>query len=423
LTLEPGGYATTTDQYGNYFFSFLPPNTYTVSEVFQANWEQTCPPDPGTYTVILTQGQYIDGIIFGNRAVSQILDLSCSVGGGPARPGFQKIYGINFQNKGTVMADAVVILSLPSEVSYVASGPGGVYDSDNHVINWIVNGTMPGYTGWTWATVQIPPETPIGTVLTSNVTILPTEGDENPEDNTDAESQVVRGSYDPNEKLVSPEGVIQPTEMLTYQINFQNVGNDTAFNVTVRDTLDQNLDIATFISGASIHSYTYSITGREISWTFADINLPPRIIDETGSNGFIKFSAYPRAELPGGTAISNRGFVYFDFNPPLATNAVQNLIAGGGCSYQSGDANGNGIFNGIDISYMVNYLKGIGPVPPDSCNCLPHGMIYSAADANGNCVFNGLDVIYSVNYLKGIGPAPAACPDCPPARIAPPPRE
>jgi hypothetical protein len=40
------------------------------------------------------------------------------------------------------------------------------------------------------------------------------------------------------------------------------------------------------------------------------------------------------------------------------------------------------------------------------------GGITRSADSNGDCVFNGIDVIFSVNYLKGIGPAPRRCPDC-----------
>jgi hypothetical protein len=85
-----------------------------------------------------------------------------------------------------------------------------------------------------------------------------------------------------------------------------------------------------------------------------------------------------------------------------------------GCTYVVGDANGNGSFNGIDVSYSVNYLKGIGEPPPGICECPSHGPIYAAADANGDCAFNGIDVSYSVNYLKGIGAAPQGCLDCPP---------
>jgi len=93
--------------------------------------------------------------------------------------------------------------------------------------------------------------------------------------------------------------------------------------------------------------------------------------------------------------------------------------SGGGCSYVMGDANGNGAFNGLDVGYSVNYLKGLGPVPPNNCDCPPHGVLLVAADANGNCAFNGLDVTYSVNYLKGLGPAPQGCNDCEPAGLAP----
>jgi hypothetical protein len=91
------------------------------------------------------------------------------------------------------------------------------------------------------------------------------------------------------------------------------------------------------------------------------------------------------------------------------------VIVNGGCNYIPGDANGNGIFNGIDVGWMVNYFKVTGPPPPDTCYCPPHGVIFDAADANGNCAFNGIDVSYEVNYFKGIGGPPIYCIDCPPA--------
>ncbi len=62
-----------------------------------------------------------------------------------------------------------------------------------------------------------------------------------------------------------------------------------------------------------------------------------------------------------------------------------------------GDANSNGVTNGIDVTFMVNYLKGLGPAPDPLL----------AGDANGNCSTNGIDVTYLVNYLKGLGGAPA----------------
>ena len=67
-----------------------------------------------------------------------------------------------------------------------------------------------------------------------------------------------------------------------------------------------------------------------------------------------------------------------------------------GPEFVPGDANGSGAVNGIDVVYLVSYLKG-GPAPPDPI---------FRADANGNCAVNGLDVIYLVGYLKGTGEPP-----------------
>lgn len=86
------------------------------------------------------------------------------------------------------------------------------------------------------------------------------------------------------------------------------------------------------------------------------------------------------------------------------------------CSYIPGDINGNGDANGVDVTYGVNYFKGFGPQPPDTCDCPPHGEMFVSGDVNSNCEFNGVDITYFVNYLKGIGPELLYCPDCPPGR-------
>jgi len=82
------------------------------------------------------------------------------------------------------------------------------------------------------------------------------------------------------------------------------------------------------------------------------------------------------------------------------------------CAYVVGDANASGEANGLDVIYLVNYLKGGSP-PPVSCDCPPYGMLYLGADSNGSCSVNGLDVSYMVNYLKGTAIL-HYCSDCPP---------
>ncbi len=63
--------------------------------------------------------------------------------------------------------------------------------------------------------------------------------------------------------------------------------------------------------------------------------------------------------------------------------------------YLAGDANGSGFVNGLDVTYLVAYLKGYVP-PPDPI---------LSADSNGDCEVNGLDVSYLVAFFKG-GPPP-----------------
>jgi hypothetical protein len=68
-------------------------------------------------------------------------------------------------------------------------------------------------------------------------------------------------------------------------------------------------------------------------------------------------------------------------------------------------------YNGLDITYGVNFFKGGSePLCPE-CGLCPSWHYYG--DVNGSCSYNGLDITYGVNYFKG-GADPIPCPDCPP---------
>ncbi len=157
-----------------------------------------------------------------------------------------------------------------------------------------------------------------------------------PEDDIDADVEidcrVVTGSYDPNEKLVKPTGLteyhyIDSTDVLEYQINFQNTGTDTAFRVVIRDTLSGFLDITTVESGTSSHQYSFRIYGQGIlEWTYDNILLPDSIVNESASHGFVKFKVSQIPGNPKGTLIENRSGIIFDYNVPVITNTVWNIV-------------------------------------------------------------------------------------------------
>jgi hypothetical protein len=75
-------------------------------------------------------------------------------------------------------------------------------------------------------------------------------------------------------------------------------------------------------------------------------------------------------------------------------------VQGDAClPHPRGDANCSGSTNGIDVVYLVNYLKGTGAAFCGTC----------AGDVNHSFTFNGIDVTYLVMYLKGQVPPLDPC--------------
>jgi uncharacterized repeat protein (TIGR01451 family) len=143
---------------------------------------------------------------------------------------------------------------------------------------------------------------------------------------------VVTASFDPNDKTGFPTGLgtlheILPNQQLQYLVRFQNTGNDTAFTVVVRDTLDNDLNIFSVVPGTASHSYTFRMYGpRVLEWTFNNIMLPDSTMDEPGSHGFLTFRVDQNPNLPNGATILNDADIYFDFNAPVITNQTLHTI-------------------------------------------------------------------------------------------------
>ncbi|HLP53341.1 MAG TPA: hypothetical protein VK154_20780, partial [Chitinophagales bacterium] len=138
----------------------------------------------------------------------------------------------------------------------------------------------------------------------------------------------IRNSFDPNEKVVMPDGVgtdklVDSTTELEYTLYFQNTGNDTAYLIRLTDTLADYLDPATIVAGAGSHPYIMEILGRNVlQFTFANINLPDSGANQLQSNGFVKFRIKQKPGNTNGTVINNEVNIYFDYNPPVLTNTA-----------------------------------------------------------------------------------------------------
>lgn len=256
----------------------------------------------------------------------------------PARPGFDVTYAIYATNHGTQSQNATIELLTDPKVSFKSANqtPTSV---DPGKFTWNIPALGPNLQVVLLVTFNInpPPATNNGDTLTQLVNILPVAGDISPADNSSTHKQLVTGSYDPNDKQESNGGIITPeqvtaAEPLNYLIRFQNTGTDTAFTVTVRDTLTSRVLPSSFQMIGASHPYRLELkNNNQLTWIFEDIKLVDSNMNEPLSHGYIAYKIKPIPELAVGDTVFNSASIYFDYNLPVITNneftVVKNLLA------------------------------------------------------------------------------------------------
>ena len=168
-----------------------------------------------------------------------------------------------------------------------------------------------------------------GDTVNSDYTVDPVTGDLNPSNNDLGNTDTVKSSFDPNEMTVVPSGYISAGTKLQYTIEFENTGNDTAFNISVYDTLSDNVDahsLQLVATTAVMNIIPFTAGGHNIvKFDFPGINL----LDSTHHNlctGTVTFNINTKAGLPNGTTVFNHAGIFFDDNPVVMTNTVEDII-------------------------------------------------------------------------------------------------
>ena len=173
--------------------------------------------------------------------------------------------------------------------------------------------------------------TPGDTIMTYCV-ISPNVGDTDTTNNVIIRTDTVKSSFDPNEMSVTPNGCLSwgPATQLQYTIMFENTGNDTAHNIYVMDTLSDNVDPRSLRIVAASNtmdiSKWYDNTYHNIyKFDFPKINL----LDSSHHNqcdGMVIFTINTLAGLAPGSTIFNHAGIFFDDNPVVMTNYVENVV-------------------------------------------------------------------------------------------------
>ena len=316
-----GRYLSSVDT-GTYTTTYSPVNDYYA-------------PYPAQQNTVFTTFDQKDSIDFSLTPKPGIKDLQVSITAQtPARPGFGAGFRIITKNVGTApIAGAVIKLKKPASLTYLNSSRS-TSSVTADTITFVAKSMAAGFidTLDINVTLAVPPAVNNGDTLTLTAIALPQATDTTPANNQATVREIVRGSFDPNDKTEAHAGIYTPTmkasgEPFQYLIRFQNTGTDTAFYVTVKDTLDSRVDINSLETISSSHPYKLSIDGNVATWQFNMIKLVDSTTEEAASHGYISFSIKPTDVLKIGDSISNKAAIYFDFNLPVITNTSKLLLA------------------------------------------------------------------------------------------------
>ncbi len=313
---------------------FLDPGTYNISfnAAAHPNWDVTT--DSLSFQLEIDSTSSCDDLAYGVVPNTLISEVVTSLGGIFPRCNLPNRLKAEVTNLGTTIVDGTLWLELDEEIDSIEFFNAiDTFVAPNRY-GWHFSDLFPGYSfsAETFIEIPGPPDFPVGDSLRFNTYADYTDdlgSQQSPEQNIQVE---MRCSYDPNDKLVNPAREGDWTlfeETLTYTIRFQNTGNDVAYDVQIRDTLDPNLDPATLQVLSTSHplKLNTSLTdSRFLVFDFPRIFLPDSASNPVGSQGFVTFQIDAVDGLPESTPILNRAGIYFDANPPIITNYTRNLM-------------------------------------------------------------------------------------------------
>lgn len=330
IVVNPGNRLGYTDPSGNYNIGTLPFGTYSVS-IGTPSLIAGC-----TATITTTVSTGTPNSTNNNFAINSSVqpDLRVSIFSGGIVPGFAGyvIYQVKNLNNNSTSGNLKARLPAPFIAATSSVSPSG-YTLSGDTIIWNFS-SIPYPAGSNFRVdFTTPLGTPLGSTFTTCATAMSYTPDLNLSNNSDCYSALVTGSYDPNDKTVSPVGmgpegnITVNDKELNYRIRFQNTGNGPAVNIVVKDTLSPFLDVMTLEMLSVSHNYKVDILpGNILRWKFDNIQLPDSNSNEPGSHGYIHYRIRQKANNPLGAEIKNTAYIYFDFNDPVITNTTLNTI-------------------------------------------------------------------------------------------------
>jgi PKD repeat protein len=337
--ITAGIYTVFTDSLGNFLMNVVANNynlSYTPQNAF-SNYTLTTPGiiniDASVPGNIFLNNNF--GIETSNFGVDLGIDLWPTT---EVNNGFPAFYTIGYYNHGPTSANNTIVMTYDTSLTYVNSTlQGAMVDAAAHTVTW----NVPIISSFTNNYLYIEFVASVALTMNSPVTCTATinnasNSDVNTGNNTSVLNQLSVSSYDPNDKRSMRTNNDHPMEQvissinndqeIEYMIRFQNIGNASAVNVRIVDEMSSLLDADSYVLLGGSHNCQVTRLGHTVTYKFDNIMLPCEADAGEASNGFVTFKIKALDSLPVGALISDMANIYFDFNPPIATNYANILM-------------------------------------------------------------------------------------------------
>ena len=305
----------------------------TVDSLFLETWNITS--DSLTYSFLFDEN-FMDTLSFGLSPKELDRDISSASHSESLRCNTESSLFVNAQNHGTtIFTQGTLWLELDTLIKDFVFVDQADIISSPYRVGWYFTDLYPSESIQKEVVLNIPgvQDLALGTEISYKTYITATDQLGTFTTYPFFYTDVTSCAYDPNDKLVQPlrEGNYSLfDEYLNFTIRFQNTGNAEAYDVTVYDQLDDNLDVSSFRLMGSSHPefLTTSLVGNgtTLRFYFEDINLPDSLADYEGSQGYINFEIKTKEGLDEGITIENDANIYFDQNPAIVTNTTTNVM-------------------------------------------------------------------------------------------------
>jgi DNA-binding protein YbaB len=312
---------------GQYNF-FTQTGTFTLTPELENDWFTVTPPSATINLATVDNSTTAQNFCITANGVHPDVEVVITPTG-TAQPGFDADYKIVYKNKGNQTLSGAVTLNYDDSVlDHVSSYPSET-TSATSTLTWNYTDLLPFESRSMYATFNLngPMETPpvnLDDVLSFTVSVTPATGDETPADNLFLLSQVVAGSFDPNDiaclegRSVSPEKI---GEYLHYNINFENTGTAPATFIVVKDVIDETkFDVSTLQLMDASHNVETRVTGNKVEFYFDAINLGP----EEKGNVIFKIKTLNSLQL--NDDVTQQADIFFDYNWPIQTNEAVTIF-------------------------------------------------------------------------------------------------